>query len=168
MVRRAGQPDSLAATDEDADEDEELLAAIQRMDRMMSSRKAAGRIVDAAGVDISQQGVQIVRALHRNGDLPIAKLARAAGMDISAVSRQLRTFEHDGIVRRSTAAGDGRVAIISLTAKGARIAERLRSVGLRHLSDALGTWSSTDRRALTRLLNRLVDDFTHTDVAPPD
>lgn len=150
------------------DADEELLAAIQRMGRLMSSRKATGRIAEAAGAEISQQGVQIVRALHRHGDLPIARLARAAGMDISAVSRQLRAFEEDGIVRRSTAEDDGRVAIISLTSKGTKIAERLRSVGLRHLSDALGDWSSTDRRELTRLLTRLVDDFAHTDVQPPE
>jgi DNA-binding MarR family transcriptional regulator len=149
------------------DADEELLAAIQRMGRLMSSRKATGRIAEAAGADISQQGVQIVRALHRNGDLPIARLARAAGMDISAVSRQLRTFEAEGITRRTIAADDGRVAIISLTAKGTRIAERLRSVGLRHLTDALDGWSQTDRRDLTRLLTRLVDDFAHTDVQPP-
>jgi DNA-binding MarR family transcriptional regulator len=149
------------------DADEELLAAIQGMGRLMSSRKATGRIAEAAGADISQQGVQIVRALHRNGDLPIARLARAAGMDISAVSRQLRSFESEGLVRRTAAEGDGRVAIISLAPKGTEVAERLRSVGLRHLSDTLGDWSADDRRELTRLLTRLVDDFARTDVQSP-
>ncbi|MBX3314724.1 MAG: MarR family transcriptional regulator [Actinobacteria bacterium] len=145
--------------------DEELLAAIQKMGRLMSSRKATGRIADAAGTEIGQQGVQIVRALHRNGDLPIARLALAAGMDISAVSRQLRAFEADGLVERSPSADDARVAIISLTPAGTKVAERLRAVGLRHLTDTLRGWSADDRADLTRLLTRLVDDFAHTEVA---
>lgn len=153
----------MSPTSTDADED--LLAAIQRMGRLMSSRKATGRIADAAGTDISQQGVQIVRALHRNGDLPIARLALAAGMDISAVSRQLRAFEDQGLVARTPSADDARVAIISLTPKGTKVAERLRAVGLRHLADTLKGWTAEDRAELTRLLTRLVDDFAHTDVS---
>ena len=38
------------------------------------------------------------------------------------------------------------------------------AVGLRHLSDTLQDWSAADRKELTRLLTRLVDDFAHTDV----
>lgn len=151
----------------DTETDEELLAAIQRLGRLMSSRQAAGRIAEAAGVEVGQQGVQILRALHRHGELPIAGLASAANMDISAVSRQLRTLEERDLVRRASAESDGRVALVSLTPEGTKVARRLRAVGLRHLSDALSEWTEAERRDLARLLGRLVDDFAGTEVRSP-
>jgi DNA-binding MarR family transcriptional regulator len=146
--------------------DEELLAAIQRLGRLMGSRRAAARIAEAAGADVSQQGVQILRALHGHGEQPIAALAGLAQMDISAVSRQLRLLEEEDLVRRATAASDARVALVSLTPAGRRVAKRIRTVGLRHLSDALAGWSERDRADLVRLLSRLVDDLAGTDVVP--
>lgn len=146
--------------------EDELLAAIQRLGRLMGSRQAAGRIAEAAGAEISQQGIQILRALHRHGEQPIAALAGLAHMDISAVSRQLRLLEEDDLVGRAAAASDGRVALVSLTPAGTRVARRIRAVGLRHLSDALADWSGDDRADLSRLMARLVDDLARTDVVP--
>jgi DNA-binding MarR family transcriptional regulator len=148
--------------------DDELLAAIQRLGRLMGSRQAAGRIAEAAGAEVSQQGVQILRALHRHGEQPIAALANLAHMDIAAVSRQLRLLEEQDLVRRATAASDGRVALVSLTPTGTRVAKRIRAVGLRHLSDALADWSGGDRADLSRLLSRLVDDLARTDIVPAE
>ena len=88
------------STDQETGVDVELLAAIQRLSRLMSSRQASSRIAAAAGADLNQQGVQILRALYRHGEQPIAGLAAVAHMDISAVSRQLRPLEEAGLVRR--------------------------------------------------------------------
>jgi DNA-binding MarR family transcriptional regulator len=148
------------------DVDEELLAAIQRLGRLMGSPQVARQMAGAAGAEVSQQGVQILRALHRHGEQPIAGLAALAHMDISAVSRQLRPLEEAGLVRRAAAASDGRVALVSLTPAGSKLAERIRAVGLRHLDDALSDWSTGDRADLARLLSRLADDFAHTRLAP--
>ena len=144
---------------------EELLAAMQRLGRLMGSRRVSSRIADAAGADISAQGVQILRSLLRHGEQPIAGLAAAAHMDISAVSRQLGPLEDASLVKRNTAANDGRVALVSLTATGRRAATRIREVGLRHLEASLSEWSRADTAKLASLLGRLVDDMQRTSIA---
>jgi DNA-binding MarR family transcriptional regulator len=149
------------------DAGEELMLAIQRLGRLMGSRQVSSRIAEAAGAEISQQGVQILRALLRHGEQTIAGLAAAAHMDISAVSRQLRPLEQGELVRRSSAAGDGRVALVALSPTGRKVAKRIRQVGLRHLSESLADWSDDDRAELGRLMTRLVDDLQRTSIAPP-
>jgi DNA-binding MarR family transcriptional regulator len=79
-------------------------------------------------------------------------------------SRQVRELDELGAVRRSADPDDGRVGLLELTAKGRRMAEDIRTVGIRHLDDALRDWSVTDVRALTSLLGRLVDDLVATPV----
>lgn len=153
-------------TSGDADIDDDLLRALHRAGRMMNSRRASSRIAEAADLDLGQQGVQVLRALHRDGRLRIERLAQAADMDKSAVSRQVRALEARELVVRSGSPDDARVAIVTLTSAGKAAAERLRYVSLRHLTEALMSWSTSDRRDLTRLLNRLVDDLTSTTVRP--
>jgi DNA-binding MarR family transcriptional regulator len=159
----AGQPGSRAEGP-----DEQLLIAIQRLGRLMGSRQVSGRLSEAAGADLGQQGVQLLRVLLRVGELPIAGLAAEARMDIAAVSRQLRVLEQGGLVRRATAVDDARVALVTLTPEGTSLAKRLREVGLRHLGESLSTWSRQDRDDLARLLGRLVDDLQATEIEQLD
>lgn len=147
--------------------DDDLLLAIQRLGRLMDSRHVSSRIADAAGADVTKQGVQILRALYRFGEQPIAALATAAHMDIAAVSRQLRLLEDAGFVQRAATARDGRVALVSLTPSGRRVAKRIREVGLRHLANALAEWKPSERNELARLMTKLVDDLMKTDITPP-
>lgn len=156
----------MTGSDEAAEED--LLLAVHRLGRMMSSRRVATRIVAAAGGDVSQQGLRLLRALARSGELPVAGLAAAAHMDISAVSRQLRPLEAAGLVRRSSDREDGRVARVALTPAGSDLAERLRVVGVGHLSRAMSTWSASERAELSRLMTRLLDDLQATEIDPVD
>jgi DNA-binding MarR family transcriptional regulator len=143
---------------------EELSAALQRMGRMLASRQVASRIISVAGVEVSQQGMTLMRVLLRDGKQSIATLAAAAAMDLGAVSRQVRLLEDAAAVRRTRSPEDGRVALIELTASGRRVAERIRAVSVRHLEDALAGWSEHDERTLARLMQRLVDDLTATPV----
>jgi DNA-binding MarR family transcriptional regulator len=114
-------------------------------------------------VDVSQQGVQILRSLALRGEQPIAGLARDAQMDISAVSRQLKVLEAARLVRRRREPTDARVVLIAATAAGRRVAGRVTGVLNRHLDDALASWSSSERRELGRLLGRLVHDLRGTE-----
>jgi MarR family transcriptional regulator, transcriptional regulator for hemolysin len=147
--------------------DDDLLLAIQRLGRLMDSRRVSSRIVDVAGANLTKQGVQILRALYRSGKQPIAVLATAAHMDIAAVSRQLRQLEDAGLVQRATTTRDGRVALVSLTPSGRRIAKRIREVGLHHLSNALCDWEPSERTELARLMTKLVDDLMKTEITRP-
>lgn len=150
----------------DDDIDEQLLVALQRLGRLMSSRQVASDISGAAGIELSQQGVQLLRVLHRSGEAPVAALASASQMDIAAVSRQLRLLEDAGLVTRSSSPTDRRVVLVDTTDSGAQVAARIRDVGLRHLGESLSGWSPSDRRRVTDLLSRLVADLQRTDIRP--
>jgi DNA-binding MarR family transcriptional regulator len=143
---------------------EELTIALQRLGRLLASRQVATRITTAAAVDVSQQGMALLRVLLREGRQSIAALAETAAMDLGAVSRQVRMLERSGAVQRSRSPDDGRVALVELTPTGRRAAERIRDVSVRHLGEALGGWTAADERALAGLMQRLVDDLVATPV----
>jgi DNA-binding MarR family transcriptional regulator len=145
---------------------EEVMVALQRMGRLLASRQVAARINTVAGVEVTQQGVTLLRVLLRDGTQSIATLATAAAMDLGAVSRQVRLLEQGGAVRRSRSRDDARVALLELTVRGRRIAERIRVVTVRHLEEALHGWSDDDEQTLARLMERLVDDLVATPVRP--
>ena len=147
-----------------ADSLDELISSLQRLGRLFASRQVASRTTGAAGVDVSQQGAALLRVLLRDGQQSVAGLAASAAMDVAAVSRQVRLLEEDGAVRRSASPEDGRVALLELTAKGRRMAERIKAVGVRHLQEALRDWSDAEERALAALLGRLVDDLVATPI----
>ena len=143
---------------------EELMVSLQRLGRLLASRQVTNRIATAAGAQVSQQGVTLLRALHREGRQSMATLASSASMDLGAVSRQVKLLEKAGAVRRTRSPEDGRVALLDLTAEGRRLAGRIKTVGVRHLETALRDWPDDDARALAGLLHRLVDDLVATPV----
>lgn len=143
---------------------EDLMASLQRLGRLFASRQVTSRITTAAGVEVSQQGATLLRALLRGGQQSMATLAHSAAMDLGAVSRQVRLLEDAGTVRRLRNPNDGRVALLELTAEGTRIAERIKAVGVQHLEDALRGWTKSDQRTLATLMGRLVDDMVATPV----
>jgi DNA-binding MarR family transcriptional regulator len=145
---------------------DELMVPLARLGRLLGSRQVAARTAAVAGVDVSQQGVALLRALRRGGQQSMATLAAAAAMDLGAVSRQVRLLEDEGAVRRSRVPEDGRVALLDLTPEGRAMADRIHAVGVRHLEDALRGWSDDDERTLARLMLRLVDDLVRTPIRP--
>ncbi len=145
---------------------EDLMVSLQRLGRLLASRQVATRITTAAGAEVTQQGVALLRVLLREGQLSVAALAAATPMEIAAVSRQVRLLERLGAVGRSSSPDDGRVALLELTAEGRTLAEKIRTVGVRHLEEALGDWPAADKRALATLMMRLVDDLRATPVRP--
>jgi DNA-binding MarR family transcriptional regulator len=147
---------------------DDLAGSLQRLGRLLASRQATSRVTSAAGVGVSQQGAALLRALLREGRQSMAGLASAAAMDLGAVSRQVRDLESIAAVRRSSDPDDGRVVLLELTAKGRRMAENLRRVGVQHLGDALQGWPEADGRTLAALLGRLVDDLRATPVPTDD
>lgn len=164
-------PATLVAVADDPLDDslDDLQHALQRLGRLLASRQAASRLVAVAGVDVSQQGVALLRALRHEGRVPAAALAAAAGMDLGAVSRQARALEDQGLAARSSHPGDGRVTLVELTPAGAVTAERLHAISAQHLEDALRSWSDCERRDLAGALERLVDDLRATPLpAGPD
>jgi DNA-binding MarR family transcriptional regulator len=140
---------------------ETIGAAINQLQRLLSSRRVFSRLATSAGLSLSQQSTQVLLALDAVPQ-PIADVATRANMDVGAVSRQLPILEAAGFATRAPSASHGRIILVRWTPKGQRLADHVREVRSRHLIDTLSTWSPDERRQLGALLTRLVTDLQAT------
>jgi DNA-binding MarR family transcriptional regulator len=141
---------------------EPVRVALHRLQRLLGSRRPWVALTEAAGVSLSQQEMQVLLALRDGPAASIVDVARAAGMDAAAVSRQARVLEERGLLVRRPSAAHGRVVLLEPTPTGRTCARRLHHLRQRHLVDALASWDDAERNELARLLARLVDDLERT------
>jgi DNA-binding MarR family transcriptional regulator len=142
--------------------DDALNVALERLRRLMGSRSVFARQAEAAAVDLPQQAVQVLATLAGQPPRAVAEVARAARMDVGAVSRQLRVLEDAGLAVRRASPTNGTVVLTAATAAGEERARRFRQVGSHQLERALADWSPSDREQLGRLMLRFVDDLVRT------
>ncbi len=135
---------------------------LYRLQRLLSSRRVSSSLADAADVGVSQQGVQLLRALRDGVPRPVAEAARGARMDVGAASRQLRKLDAAGLTERAVSSDNASVVLVKLTGRGMALAMRIQAVNDRHLRDALAGWTNDEREQLGRLLMRLVEDLQQT------
>src|SRR3982751_6768190 len=90
---------------------------------------------------------------------PMNRLADALSCDASNVTGLVDRLESRGLVRRRASADDRRVKVLALTPTGSRLRAQLleRMTAQEH---PLSRLSARDRRALVRILERLVGDQT--------
>ena len=139
-----------------------LAAALRQLGRLMSSRRVSSSLAHAAGVDLSQQAVEVLRSVDGDGPVPVADVARTAHMDVGAVSRQLRLLEARGLLTRRPSPAHRSVVLVAPTGRGRTLIRRVEAVRNRHLDDALAGWTAGERAELGRLLGRLVADLQAT------
>ncbi len=86
-------------------------------------------------------------------------LAADAFLDLSTVSRQVRSLVERGLVERSPDPEDRRGSMLSATAAGRAAFEHYRRQRDTELAALLEPWPAEDRYQLIRLLARLNDDL---------
>jgi DNA-binding MarR family transcriptional regulator len=141
---------------------EPVRLGLHRLQRLLGSRRPWAALGDAAGIDLAQQGLQVLEVLHDGEPRSMAELARLARMDAGAVSRQVRELEERGLVVRRPSPVHGRVVLIEPSAEGRASARRLHDLRDQHLVDALASWTAQERAVLGQLVLRLVDDLEGT------
>jgi DNA-binding MarR family transcriptional regulator len=146
--------------------DEALNVALERLRRLMGSRSVFARQAEAAGVDLPEQAVRVLATLAGHPPRAVAEVARAARMDVGAVSRQLRILEDFGLARRRASPTNGTVVLTAATRAGEELARRFREVGAHQLERALAGWSAPEREQLGRLMLRFVEDLQRTPYEP--
>ncbi len=134
-------------------------AAMERLARMMQSRKAAARRSARAGLSLSNSAQQVLRAVLDHAPVRISDIARATQMGDAAVSRHVTLLENEGLVARGPCAEDGRVARVRPSAAGRRAGRRLRVAADEMFQEQLSTWSAKDLELLAGLMERLGDDL---------
>ena len=103
-------------------------------------------------------GTQIhaLLSLGHDGPLTMGELARRVGVTEKTITGLVDRLEGDGYVARERDPGDRRVVRARLTGKGARVQRELDAHIQEKLSLALGLLDPPDRKALFRILERLV------------
>jgi DNA-binding MarR family transcriptional regulator len=128
------------------------------MQRLLGSRRVFASMVGAAGVDLTQQGVDLLGVLADGIARPIGEVARLARLDGAATSRQLNRLEDAGYVARD-GAGRGSVVMVHATRRGRALLEKVDKVRHDHLQRALAGWTPAEQAELGQLLVRLADDL---------
>jgi DNA-binding MarR family transcriptional regulator len=145
----------------------ELRRGLNRMQRMLGSRRIQARLSQVAGVDLTHQAVQVLRVVGDGAARPVADVAAEAHMDVAAVSRQLRSLEGQHLLTRRASPDHGSVVLVEATSRGREVAARLEAVQQQHFAEALTGWSDDQCGELGRLLLRLVDDLQRTPYREP-
>ena len=143
-VQAEGSADPVAA---------ELGEELVRFFRLMQARKQRSREQHGGGDRV------LLAVLVRCGPRRATDLAADAHLDLSTVSRQIRSLVERGLVERTPDPDDRRGALLSVSPSGLAAFEAFREQRNRELSALLENWTGEDREQLVRLLSRLNDEF---------
>lgn len=122
--------------------------------------RIARRLRSAGGpITLDIAAVLILHRLATIGPTRPTELASDVTLDLSTVSRHVRSLEDAGLVARHDDPADRRSCLVSLTDSGAAVLIDALRRRERHLATALSTWDSDDVAHLRRLLGRLADDL---------
>lgn len=80
------------------------------------------------------------------------------GLDKSSVTGLVSRAEKRGLVERSPSPHDGRAVLVSLTARGRRLAEQGTTETERHIAELTAHLTQEERALLTRLAGAVVGD----------
>ncbi|MBW0103315.1 MarR family transcriptional regulator [Pseudonocardia sp. KRD-291] len=108
---------------------------------------------------VDMAGYHVLAYLKVEGPQRAGEMATAFHADPSTISRQVSALVKSGLVERRADPGDGRASLLAATEEGVRVIETERRRRARVIASVLGSWSSTDRDALTGLLARFLDDY---------
>jgi DNA-binding MarR family transcriptional regulator len=100
---------------------------------------------------------RVVAVLARFPNLSAIQVCERAALDKVAVSRAVRSLVASRRVVRSFDKGDRRRSILRLSANGKSVYTRVAPRALRYEQKLLNALSASDRRALDRLISRLIE-----------
>ena len=100
---------------------------------------------------------RVIAVLARYPNLSAIEVSERAAMDKVAVSRAVQSLIAAKRVVRGLDKGDRRKSILRLSPAGKSVYTRVAPLALRYERDLLDTLSAHDRRALNRLIGRLIE-----------
>ena len=112
---------------------------------------------------VDKAGLAVLHETRRLGMVRPSDLAAQMRLDLSTISRHLRSLEQQGMVARTADPDDARAQRISITARGGHVLARLMDHRAATIRDAIAHWPQDDRGALRQLLRRLADDLSRAE-----
>lgn len=142
----------------------ELGSALQALGRSLVALKASPQTF---GLDprVDRAAYFILARLSDAGTARMSDLAALLSLDLSTVSRQIRSLEDLGLIGRTCDPDDRRAYRLEPTAAGRALVADVQQKFSDLVDVALDSWSERDRKTLTALLGRLAHDL-RPDQAP--
>jgi DNA-binding MarR family transcriptional regulator len=110
----------------------------------------------------------VLHETRRLGTVRPSDLAAQMRLDLSTISRHVRSLEQQGLVERTADPDDARAQRISITDRGSDVLARVLGHRAATIGEAIAHWPHRDRRALHQLLRRLAGDLSKvTEPCPP-
>ena len=116
---------------------------------------------------VDKAGLAVLHETRRFGTVRPSDLAAQMRLDLSTISRHLRSLEQQGMVQRTADPDDARALRMSITACGGDVINRVMDHRAATIRDAIVHWPEDDRRALRQLLRRLADDLSFAGPCAP-
>jgi len=111
--------------------------------------------------DLSRDDVTVTICLSITNAASAQEIVRYTGRPKNSVSRAVVNLEERGLLRRHTDTSDRRSSMLSLTARGRRLFDRITAGFRERDSLMLGPLSPQERRDFNRLLNKIVTPSAH-------
>jgi DNA-binding MarR family transcriptional regulator len=127
--------------------------------RLHSLAKLTDRVSQAAYAAEAGLPIGEGRCLSAIGSfrpLSVVDLAAAANLDKAQASRAAASLVAQGLVRKVASPTDGRGVLLTLTARGERVWQRVMDLVARRNDEITACLSAAERAQLDRLLDRLV------------
>lgn len=126
---------------------------ILRFTRLVAARRNQAKLEQGAGERV------LLARLVRDGERRATDLAAETFLDLSTVSRQVRSMVERGLIERRPDPEDRRGTLLHATESGRAAYETYRRQRDAQLAQLLEPWPAEDRYQLIRLMTRLNDDL---------
>lgn len=141
---------------------------MQATDRRTDGRAVLDALLDILGALKRRERedpatVFLLRHLREDRPRRVSELAEASRLDVSTVSRHVKSLEEAGLLLRVEDPEDRRAWLLRITPDGASLYDRAMAARGRALEDALERWPDGERRRLAQLMQRLAVDLAGAD-----
>ncbi|MHB1710676.1 MAG: MarR family winged helix-turn-helix transcriptional regulator [Acidimicrobiales bacterium] len=131
----------------DLDKAARLRAVLFRLGRRL-------RAIDA-GSGLTPAELSVLGTAARRGPIRPSELARHEGINPTTLSRLLARLVDENALCRQDDPADGRVALVSVTARGRRLHQQLRAARARTLCEHVARLPASQQRAISAALPAL-------------
>ncbi len=132
------------------------LAQVIRHARMPNIQR---RVMAESGAYLDRSSYAALFSADVLGEASLSELAAEMQLDISTVSRQVRSLEQAGLIERRTDPEDRRVSMVKNTEEGQDVARRIGLAWQRAFSEALHDWSDQELEVLSATLDRFAQSL---------
>ena len=145
-----------ASTRVSAEGDDQALALHKAISALMREfRLEPGLLAGSPYTGLHSNDIGLFEVLAEPGRWTVRGIADAIRAPISTVSSALDRLEQSGLVSRTRSADDRRVVCVGLTARGKRLADRLRDAHVRNCREMLLRLTPEERDKFLRLTGKI-------------